>query len=65
MSVNLDMTTSKLARALRADMVERRMSLRQACILHGLPYMPVYRRLQADGWVLRNTLIKDRRMTVK
>ena len=65
MSVNLDMTTSELARALRSDMVGRRLSLRQACILHDLPYNPVYRRLQADGWVLRTTLIKDRRLTAR
>lgn len=66
MHAQLDnMTTSELARLLRADMVQRRMTLRAACVAHGLPYMPVYRRLQADGWVLRTTLVKNRSLTVR
>lgn len=60
-----NLTTSELARMLRADMVQRRMTLRGACIAHGLPYKHTYDRLQRDGWVLRTTLIRDRRLTAR
>ena len=60
-----DMTVTELARTLRTDMVQRRLSLRAACIAHGLPYKPTYDRLQANGYVLRTTLIRDRRLTAK
>ena len=52
-----EMTTDELGDRLSATMADQRLSLRQACVLHGWgkEYQKVYYRLTRGGWTVTRT----------